>query len=226
MNYTESYFIKLFKNNINYKNIFGFDGILIDELKTSSGIPDLILVNKNNFNEIKKYNSFFSLKGLNNQHARILSIISNSFHTPQYLISKSNIDEKRFRILIRDLLKSKIIIENVKGLLKLNNEFNIPQVDFWSLEFKLHDWKSAIRQSITYRSFSRFVIVIMPYQKEKVLRKNSIYFRKFGIGCAIFSPEKRKVQYIVKPSKINKISRRTYIDLLGRVALQDLIVPI
>ena len=224
MNYSESYFIKLFKNNIDCRNIFGFDCVLIDELKTSNGIPDAILVNKTNFNELKKYNSFFSYKGLSDQQAKILSVISNSFHTQKYLINKANIEEKKFRILIRDLIKSKIIFENEKGLLKLNNEFNIPKIDFWSLEFKLHDWKSAIRQSIIYRSFSRVVIVIMPFQKEKVLRKNSNYFKKFGIGCVIYSPEKNKIQYIVKPTRVNKISHKTYINLLGKVAQHDLVM--
>lgn len=219
-NYSESEFVGHFISYINGKNIFGHNTFYFEEVITQLGIPDVIMIKRDNYFDIKDLLVKYPPQVLINKNARLLSVMTKKYHTEDYIFRKSKLNYSTFRSALRILLKYSIILKN-KNCLKLNEEFNIPKINFWSFEFKLKNWREALMQSLSYKTFSSFVVIIMPSNKESILIKNRKVFENFMIGSAIFSPEKQQVKFIVRPRKHQNITKSLYIDTLGRLALSS-----
>lgn len=224
--YTETELVDNFINKVNPIVSFGIESSFIKEVDTPVGIPDIIMIEKNQFYDLDCFTSKFPTEIFTNRNAKVLSVLSKKFHSKQYILKKCNLNIEILEKILKRLLDYSIIESNSSNCYRFKNDFNIPQIDIWSFEFKLNDWRRALRQSLVYRSFCNFPVVIMPEKKRCLLTKNKMYFERFKIGLGVVNYKSNKVSFIVKPKKYKNISKNLYIDAIGRIAIkrkQDLI---
>ncbi len=220
--YTESALINNFIKGINPIISFGVDSSFLREVDTPIGIPDIIMIEKIHFEDIKYFTSKFPVEVLTNKYAKVLSVLSKKFHSIQYIIDKCNLSYNSLNKIMKSLMDYSVVESNSSNTsFRLRNDFNIPEIILWSFEFKLNDWKSALRQSLIYRSFCHFPFVIMPEIKKDILLKNISHFERFNIGLCTFNPEDNSISFLVKPKKYSNISKNLYIDAIGRIASKE-----
>jgi hypothetical protein len=123
--------------------------------------------------------------------------------------------EKEMAELFTQFLQSSIkennsnieVLEEVKGLFGIPDciliENNNKSMDYIiSLELKLKNWKSALKQAFKYRSFSNESYVVMDEVSIKSVLKRVDLFIKSNIGLASFNKNiEFKVYYNPKKSK-------------------------
>lgn len=102
-------------------------------------------------------------------------------------------------------------IEEPKGL------FGIPDVVIFngnivSIEYKLKNWKQAIKQAYRYKSFSYESYVILDMEYVESAKKNLEIFTKFNIGLGAVSNE--TVEFFYKPN-----GKKPFNDILSERAL-------
>jgi hypothetical protein len=118
---------------------------------------------------------------------------------------------------LASLEREGIVERNQRGSLRLASDFELPEIEMLSIEFKLNAWKSALRQAMRYKTFSSMVCVIMPPNKEAVLQKNKQVFKRMRVGVGVFNSDEGTIKYIVKPARTAASARQFYIDTLGRL---------
>ncbi|WPC42836.1 hypothetical protein [Clostridium sp. JS66] len=89
-------------------------------------------------------------------------------------------------------------IQEPKGL------FGIPDVIIFngkvvSIEYKLKNWKQAMKQAYRYQSFSYETYVVLDMEYAHIAKKNIDMFKKFNIGLGAVDNETIKFYY--KPKK-------------------------
>lgn len=89
-------------------------------------------------------------------------------------------------------------IQEPKGL------FGIPDVIIFngnvvSIEYKLKNWKQAIKQAYRYQSFSYETYVVLDIDYVEVAKKNIDMFIKFNIGLGAVDSE--SIEFYYKPKK-------------------------
>lgn len=94
-------------------------------------------------------------------------------------------------------------IEEPKGL------FGIPDLVMFngkiiSIEYKLRNWKQALRQAYRYKSFSEESYVVIDKSYLKKPRENLDAFAKFNIGLA--AVDKDNVEIYYKPKSVKPFS--------------------
>ncbi len=103
-------------------------------------------------------------------------------------------------------------IQEPKGL------FGIPDVIIFngkvvSIEYKLKNWKQAMKQAYRYQSFSYETYVVLDMEYADVAKKNIDMFKKFNIGLGAVDNETIKFYY--KPKK-----KKPFSNTLSEKALE------
>ncbi len=221
--YTEDQLVKSFVNKIHPHNFLGEPGIFLEQVETSHGIPDLIVLSRRQVKDLDSFVSRFPEINLTNGHAKIISNLRKSkYISKSSLIKKSGLRKEYLEKVIKILKSIGVVDENAEGY-KLNLKFSLPKLDVWSFEFKLNNWRKALRQSLRHRTFSSHVSIVMPYSRLDSLSKNVNYFRRFKVGAAVFDMQTGQFQFVVKPAKCGAISKHSYIDTLGRLSMVSLL---
>lgn len=96
-------------------------------------------------------------------------------------------------------------IQEPKGL------FGIPDVIIFngkvvSIEYKLKNWKQAIKQAYRYQSFSYETYVVLDMEYADVAKKNIDMFKKFNIGLGAVDNE--TIEFYYKPKKKKPFSNK------------------
>lgn len=216
--FSEQKFVSDFLSSGNSKGAFFADeSEVFEQVETPVGIPDVLFVPQEDLLHIHQFQLKYPGLNLTNGHSRLISHISNSaYHTAKYLMRKANLSELHFNKVIKEFDGLGIIEYNQHNSIKLINDFSIPQVMIWSLEFKLKDWKAGLFQSLRYRSFSNESTVIMPMKMKDKLYEMRNTFYKYKVSSAVIS-EDGSVDFVVKPRNVGAISSSLYSNVLGRV---------
>lgn len=95
-------------------------------------------------------------------------------------------------------------IEEPKGL------FGIPDLLLFNghiiaIEFKLRNWKQAIKQAYRYKSFSEEAYVLLDKEYVKKAKENIDVFAKFNIGLA--AVDKDTIEFYYRPKSVEPFSR-------------------
>lgn len=103
-------------------------------------------------------------------------------------------------------------IQEPKGL------FGIPDVIIFngkvvSIEYKLKNWKQAIKQAYRYQSFSYETYVVLDMEYVEVAKKNIDMFIKFNIGLVAVDNE--TIEFYYKPNK-----KKPFNSMLSEKALE------
>ncbi|MDP2934789.1 MAG: hypothetical protein Q8N59_03435 [bacterium] len=217
-NFSEESLVRAFKNGNNTIRAVGFKANLLSQIETSGGIPDLVGIRISHIKILTKFSKSFPTLLLTNGYAKVLSVLSRkTYLSRENILKKTGLSVTHFRKIISVMEGLKIIEKNQRGDYKFSKLFNIPKIELRSFEFKLHDWRSALRQSLRYRAFSTRVTVVMPISKKNVLERNKKSFRRFRIGAAVFDKSTNQFYFVVKPLRCGVISKKAYIDVLGRL---------
>lgn len=115
--------------------------------------------------------------------------------------SEAELVEFSLPLLIEEFKKEGNIfsyIEEPKGL------FGIPDVVIYngsvvSIEYKLKNWKQAIKQAYRYKSFSYEAYVVLDLEFAESAKKNIETFTKFNIGLGAVSND--GIEFFYKPSQ-------------------------
>lgn len=174
---------------------------IIEQFKTSIGIPDAIIVRENLLSYwIEFIQSRESLKK-DSQYIRLLTVLSSSYHTTCFIIKHTGMCVKDINQYGKKLVALGLVNRRKDGALAVRSDIYIPSIEINSVEFKLTNWQSALRQALMYKTFSSTVLVVMPYDRREILQKNLKSFEIYGIGVAVFDADSEKLDVIKKPRK-------------------------
>lgn len=93
-----------------------------------------------------------------------------------------------------------LLLREPKGL------FGIPDLIIYngkiiSIEFKIKDWKRAIKQAFRYKNFSHASYVFLDERHIKSAANNIDYFKKYNIGLCGVSRDKIQLYYQPREGK-------------------------
>ncbi len=220
--FSENQFVQSFINQVRLEHLLGINGSYFQQIGMLNGVPDVLTVENSELAKLKEFVSKYPSLNLLNGHAKLITHLSNkSFHSKDYLLSRTGLSESHFKKSVTSLVNMNVVEVKNNEKFRLVTEFNLPEIKLWSFEFKLHNWQSALRQSMRYRAFSSYVFVVMPADKRQILEKNIQVFNKFNIGALVFNPNLAEYEFVTKPIKCGALSRGRYIDALGRIALTN-----
>ena len=149
--------------------------------------------------------------------ACILSWLNkSSLRTETYIQEMTGLGQKTIRKHLRGLIEAGLVDTTTSGLFRLAKSFALPNIEIWSFEVKLHDWKRAIYQALRYRGFSHRIIVVMPAGNSKIPTKNINLFREMNIGLMSID-QHGKLEFIEKPLREKPSSKKHYLYALGQV---------
>ncbi|MFB6212749.1 MAG: hypothetical protein ABEI53_02975 [Candidatus Magasanikbacteria bacterium] len=202
----------------------GQDFELVRELETQAGIPDSLGISCKDVKTLLDFMSKYPDINLTNGYSQIISqLYPRNFVEIDQIFSKTDLSKSYFDRHIQ-LLENKDLIERDirnDSRIRLGENFSIPELDIWTIEFKMSAWKSALKQAIRYRLFSSKVFVVMPSTKLEFVKKKEGIFKKFGIGLAFFDSAKGDLDIEVPPRKNVANAKSYYIDVIGRLSQSD-----
>lgn len=137
----------------------------------------------------------------NYQSAKVISYLyKKAIRTFDYLMKRTDYNDKVLANLLSKLIKTNIIEEVAPKRYVISNNFRFPLLQFISYEAKLTDWKKAILQATINKKFSSYSYVVFPLELAKRLKeKNNNYFKNQNVGLIGVSED--KIEYFYKPKK-------------------------
>lgn len=191
-------------------------GYFIRELDTLHGRPDVVLFDTQPISDLSLRNAilaspssiafsavFLALKG----SRRSLSIEEIAFAAGISMTYASH--------TVRALFNEGLLVQLKNGKFKLHPKASIPHTTIVSIEFKLHDWKKALKQSVRHRAFADKAYVIMPTSKRELLLSNIQVFAEFGVSVGVFDSTSNRYETLYE-SDSDRLSEMSYLDVLGR----------
>ena len=210
---SEYNFSQLFLASFPLKKLLGDDEFITEEIDVNWGIPDLVVLKKNDCLELENFYKKYKI---------IASLVKkNKPVFEDNIINLTGLQKSHFKKSMNLLIDMGVVnvFEGNKYLLK--EDFKIPKIKIWSFEFKLSNWKSAFRQSVKNRAFSSYSYVIMPSSKRSILEKNKNVFNRFNVGSLTFDHNENNWKLINKPKFCGAKSFIDYVDILGRIAVRN-----
>lgn len=149
--------------------------------------------------------------------ARILSWLSKcSLSTETYIQEMTGLGQKTIRKHLRGLIEAGLVDTTARGLFRLAKSFALPNVEIWSFEVKLVNWKRALYQALRYRGFSHNVVVVMPSDRLGAPKSNLMMFKAMNVGLVGMS-RNGEAKFLCRPRKGRPTSRELYLYGLGQV---------
>lgn len=218
-NMFEKDFVDIFIGDNVVTRLFSRDYIVVREFESTSGIPDVLLLNRMHAERLIEFNNKYSGAKLSQAHARIiLSLNKRSYNDLSYVVKSTGYSASYVRSILETLKLNDITLSK-DGRWKIVNSFNFPSVETISLEFKLSDWQSALKQGFRYKKLATRSYVVMPSDKAQLLRKNRARFAGLDVGAVVYSHETKRTEIINKPNR-RKPSNSSFLGSLS--SLSDL----
>lgn len=149
--------------------------------------------------------------------ARILSWLNKSSpRTETYIQEMTGLRQKTIRKHLRGLIEAGLVDTTASGLLRLAKSFALPNIEIWSFEVKLVNWKRALYQALRYRGFSHNVVVVMPSERVAALKNNLMMFNAMNVGLVGINSN-GQAKFLCRPKKGHPTSRELYLYGLGQV---------
>lgn len=190
----------------------------IRELRTSLGIPDYILLSKDDFNTLNYFAKNYDGIQLSGKYATVISYIAKEEIVDTQVLS--GFLRQRKNDLLRSLEELQewgvVQFEDTnKEKVTINANFEIPQIHSVAIELKLSSWEKALWQAI--RNSGQFMssFVVMPSNKLHLLNSKIDLFRANGIGTAVLDVDSLNLTPIHQPINTQVIKSRYYLEALG-----------
>jgi hypothetical protein len=197
------------------KGIPNFD-ILYREVSCQQGIPDFVGLSS----AVLIQNYDFSNLTATESCSIIMSILKrNSGRRKEYIKEKTALSDATLNRALKELLSNGLIVEK-NNLYFLSINDNSQKDSIWAFELKLSNWKRALFQALQYKAFANYVAVVLPYERENILRKNLSTFITLNVGVLLFDPKGQKSKWLRRPKKEVSISKWQTLFLLGKISNQ------
>lgn len=194
-------------------------GCYIRELETLHGRPDLVIFDTPPIVDVAIRRAIYRSPSTRAFSYVFLTMKSSRKSLDEVEISRiTGLSLSYTNQVIKSLLYEGLAVILKNNRYKLHKTANIPYTKIVSIEFKLNDWKKAIKQSIRHRAFADSALIIMPMSKKLLLLKNRILFYQFGISVAVFDDETGQYETLYD-AESSKLSELSHLDVLGRLWL-------
>lgn len=188
---------------------------VLSEFNARFGNVDIVQVSLNN-SKLMNYKQAYLLS--NYQFAKVIAYLhKKAVRTFDYLMKRTDYDEKVLSQLLSKLTKANIIREVSPKRYIVSNDFQFPILQFISYEAKLSKWKKSILQAVINKKFSSYSYVVLPIELAKKLQKKKIsYFQNHNVGLIgvsdnkidyLYRPKKEQVKLNANPSFISSIAK-------------------
>jgi hypothetical protein len=210
-------FQKAIYNGHSYKIIPKYD-VIFKEVESLQGIPDYIGIK---FKTIEEKNNLKRILNIKIDYLSYVSLLlpyikKNALHSENYFASKTGLNITAVRKTL-NYLQNESIIMNKGNKYILENNLHIPEMEIWSFELKLKNWKRAIFQSLRYKAFSDYVYIVMPMECRNIIEQNKKVFLQYNIGVMLFNHIDGTIEISIRALKNKKISKSNTIFILGRL---------
>lgn len=147
--------------------------------------------------------------------SRILVLLKqNAVRTEYFLHEKTGITQGTLRRTLRELIRFGLVTEPEPKRFVLGQKLWFSDLEIYSFEFKLDNWKRALYQATRYRSFSHRVFVVLPLELSSVVKPHVDRFRLLNVGLVVHGRDGQS-QQIFRPRKQAPPSRHKLLMALG-----------
>lgn len=200
---------------LSIKGVPDFD-ILYREVVCQQGIPDFVGLSSASL--IQRYD--FSNLTATESCSVILSILKrNSGRRKEYIKEKTALSDATLNRALKELLSNGLIVER-KNLYFLSVNEDLKKNSIWAFELKLSNWKRALFQALQYKAFANYVAIVLPYEKENILKQNLSTFIALNVGVLLFDYKTEKSKWLRRPQKEHSISKWQTLFFLGKISSQ------
>lgn len=215
---SENELVRSFIKGKGRRKYFGQNNRILEQVETLGGIPDVMIIRKDHYRSLKNFaNKFPSLVLINGYARTVATLHRDKLISYQSLLKHSGLSQNHLKKVLRNLESWNVLRKDSDNGFILEANFKTPNVDILSIEFKLNNWRGALRQSLRHRNFSHYSVVIMPKSKEKILFKYKSFFEQFGVGSFTYSSDTDRLRAVVEPIRRDSISHHAYLDTVGRI---------
>lgn len=226
---TEEQFGINFLNSEAFRKISPSSGYFIKELETMHGRPDVVVIgsDKHEFNSPVWKAASTSPSTIIFSKVLIVMKASRRSLSIEEITESTGASYSSCRLTVKALIDEGLARVLKNGKLKLTPEAHIPNTKIVSIEFKLSDWRKALRQAARHRSFADKAYVVMPLNKRTVLKSNIEMFANFGISVVVYDEVSEEYEILHNSHGSQKLSEFSYVDVLGRLfANKETLSPI
>lgn len=140
------------------------------------------------------------------------------YHSPrklEYLMKQTGYTEGTVKKHLTKL-EQEDIVKEVDGKFVLSSAFRIPELEVWSYEAKLHDWRRATYQALQYRAFSHRIFLVFPESSLTRIDEKLQMLKKLNVGLiGVNGDGELTIHY--SPKKQEPSSRRFHVLALGQI---------
>lgn len=181
---------------------------IFDEVECKQGIPDIVGLScdwRPSVCPLIQPSHRASLSA----ESSILALFSDrDCHTTEYVESHSGLSRDTTRQTIGALCQMGLTARTSTGSLKLVADLSWLDSDMWAFELKLHDWRRALFQTMQYRAFASYEVLVMPSEKRRAISRQLQFFESAGIGVFLFDMTRNDGETLVRARQNKPTSRQ------------------
>lgn len=169
------------------------------EFKVDSAVPDFVLITEEGYKDIVELSCKFPPEIFRGYYSSIICMLYGTERVRSVeQIAKANFSDTRtilkaakklHDLNVLTLNVDKLIISRVKG-------FSLPKVDVISLELKLDKWKKALWQASRNQAYYAKSYVVMPSEKEDLIRQNIEFFTVNGVSAVVVNTSGGAIKFV------------------------------
>lgn len=174
------------------------------EFKVGSAVPDFVLVTRQGYDDIRSLSARYPSSVFRGIHSSIISILYGPTHTRDIdVIARANFVDKAVILKAAKMLDGLGIIklDVSKSRIARTKDFYLPRIDVISLELKLDKWKKALWQASRNQAYYASSYVVMPSDKESLIRQNIDFFTVNGVSAVVVDTVRGGVKFVSKQKK-------------------------
>lgn len=214
----EATFVKTFTECLDL-SLKWSDCLLLSEVDTGEGIPDLILLRLRGKTgqEVRQVLASLPATPFLNGSGAVLAELQLRPHTLDYLVRSTGLSREHTRRAVASLCRLGWATQTKRGLFCRSHELVIPNFEITAFEFKLKDVRRAVQQAIRYRQFAHSAVVVLPEERAASLLRISNLVSGATLGSATFDASTSKVRFCVRPRIHRPRSSHAQMHVVGRL---------
>lgn len=214
MSTVESSLVNVFEHSLAKKN--NSKKIIIREFDCWQGRADLVTADLENLFIKTEFASAMA----NLTTAKIISLLHfRAPRTAKFIQERLGFSESTVQKGLNELIKIKAV-KRMKNSYLLNDQIDIPNVEFNAYEAKLHDWRRALYQATQYFGFANYSWVVMPERNIKAALNNIKAFQYNKVGL-ISVDDYGKVKIQLRAKKNQPRRKAFHLVGIGKACLEN-----
>ncbi|MCP4135304.1 MAG: hypothetical protein GY754_30325 [bacterium] len=176
-----------------------YHAFLINEYDSKNGIADIVLGTYNPLIKKEKKRMLIDLNWLGPlKKAKIGSI-----KTIKDFSGRHNISRKLASHCLNSYTEAGFFKRIDKSSFEKSKDYSVFLQEIISIEAKLKDWKSALRQAYRYKEFSNMSFVLLDENHSKKAVESPKEFKRYNIGLITMKDESYTIHYIPEKKELS-----------------------